>query len=76
MLSVTATGAGQPLDLQLYPTDARPQQQQRTSTLNLRPGDAVANLSASALAADGSLTASASRDTVQLILDVTGFFTS
>jgi len=75
VLSVTATGAGQPLDLQLYPTDARPQQQ-RTSTLNLRPGDAVANLSASALAADGSLTSSASRDTVQLILDVTGFFTS
>ena len=73
VLSVTATGAGQSLDLQLFPTDQRPRQ--RTSTLNLRPGEAVANLSATTLAADGSITASASRSAVQVILDVMGYFT-
>ena len=73
VLSVTSTGAGQSLDLQVSPTGNRPER--RTSTLNLRPAEAVANLANATLGSDGSVTLSISRSQAQVILDVVGYFT-
>ena len=74
VLSTTATGASQSLDLQVFPTGNRPGT--RTSTLNLRPAEAVANLAVATLGSDGSVTLSVSRSQAQTILDVVGYFTN
>ncbi len=74
VLSVTSTGAGASLDLQVFPTGNRPAQ--RTSTLNLRQGEAVANLAVATLGANGDITLSVSTSSAQVILDVVGYITS
>ncbi len=71
--NVTAVGATRSLDLQVYPTGARPAV--RTSVLNLRPGQAVPNLDVAGLTG-GSLSLSASTGQVQVILDAVGYFTA
>lgn len=73
VLSVTATAASRSLDLQVFPTGDRPAE--RTSTLNLRTGEAVANLAAATLGADGQVTLSVSQGSASVVLDVLGYFT-
>lgn len=72
VLSVTAIGAGQPLDLSVTPSGAT--QDRRTSTLNLQPAEAVANLAVTPLGQDGNEFLSASRSKVEVVLDVLGYF--
>lgn len=70
VLSVTGTGASGPVDLQLFPTGQRPAA--RTSTVNVRPGEAVANAAIAALGG-GSTDLSLSRGSATVVLDVVGY---
>lgn len=72
VLSVTGTGASNPLDLQVYPTGQRPTL--RTSTLNLRPGQEVANAAVAPLGANGSTSFSVSQGRAAVVVDVLGYF--
>lgn len=74
VLSVTATGASAPLDVQVYPPGNRPER--RTSTLNLRPGMAVPNLAAARLGTGGAVALAVSPGRTDVVLDVLGYFTS
>ncbi len=74
VLSVTSTGASAPADLQVFPTEDRPGN--RTSTLNIRPGEAVANLAVATLGRGDAVTLSLSQGRAAAILDVVGYFTA
>jgi hypothetical protein len=74
VLSVTATGASDPLDVQLYPTGDRPER--RTSTLNLQPGTAVPNAAVAPLGIGGEIGISVSQGSAHVVLDVVGYHTS
>ena len=72
VLSVTGTGATQPLYVQVFPTGNAPAQ--RTSTLNLIPRRDIANLAIASLASDGSSTLHVSDPDTYLVVDVFGYF--
>jgi len=72
VLSVTGTDATAPLDLQVYPTGQRPAV--RTSTLNLVPGQEVANAATAPLGNGGATTFSVSQGQADVIADVLGYF--
>ncbi len=74
VLSVTALGATRPMDLQVYPTGNAPVQ--RTSTLNLGPGQTVSNLAVATLGADGSVSLSVSQGSAAVVVDVLGYLTA
>lgn len=73
VLSVTVTEATLAADLQVFPTGDRPAR--RTSTTNVRPGEQVANLAATALGTGGEVSLSLSRGSSAVILDALGYFT-
>ena len=56
----------------MFPTGDRPGN--RTSTLNLRPGEAVPNLATATIGEAGRVTLSVSRSRADVILDATGYF--
>ncbi|MDP9101263.1 MAG: trypsin-like serine protease [Actinomycetota bacterium] len=72
---VNATGldASAPADLSVFPSGQRPSQ--RTSVLNLLPGEAVPNLLVARLQS-GALVASASAGSLHLIIDALGYMTA
>lgn len=71
VVSLTALGADGPLDLAAYAPGARPLE--RTSTLNLRPGETLANLATVPVDALGRIALSASAGQVHVIVDVLGY---
>lgn len=71
VLSVTGTGASNPVDLQVFPTGNRPTN--RTSTINFRPGEAVANVAVATLGTNGQVTLSLSQGSATVILDAVGY---
>lgn len=73
-VSLTALGTPGNADVQLYAPGDRPSR--RTSTLNLRKGQTVANLAVVPVDSDGRVAVSVSQGTVQVVLDVVGTFTS
>ncbi len=73
VLSVTGTDATRPVDLQLFPTGRRPGA--RTSTVNFRPGQAVANAAIAALGG-GATSLSLSQGSAAAVLDVLGYMTA
>ncbi len=73
VLSVTGTGATNPVDLQVFPTGNRPSS--RTSTINFRPGEAVANVAIATLGTGDAVTLSLSQGSATVILDVVGYIT-
>lgn len=74
VLSVTALGATDNADVQVYPTGAKPQV--RTSTLNLRRGDTVANLAVVPIDSQGRVSLSVSQGSVNVVLDLVGHYGS
>lgn len=72
VLSVTATGASASTDLQVTPTGRA--QGQRTSSVNVGRGQAVANLVLTSIGDDGSITLSNSKNSVDVIVDVLGYY--
>ena len=72
-LVVTGTRPTGALYVQVYPVGAAPASP--TSTLNLRPGQEVANLAVSPLGTGGAVALKVSNASVQLVVDVTGYFT-
>ncbi|GAC1442405.1 MAG: hypothetical protein NVSMB55_13040 [Mycobacteriales bacterium] len=69
---VTALGTRADADLQVYPTGRAPSQ--RTSTLNLTRNATVSNLAIVPVGADGSISLSASQNSIQVVVDVVGWF--
>jgi hypothetical protein len=74
MVSVTALSSSGNADVQLYGAGARPGQ--RTSTLNLRRGQTVANLAVVPVDPQGRAVVSVSQGSVQVVLDVVGHYAS
>jgi hypothetical protein len=72
-LSVTGTGASAPLDLQVFPTGDRPAR--RTSSVNVRAGEAVANLVPATLGTNAAVVLSLSQGSAAVVLDVLGYLT-
>ncbi|MDP9101369.1 MAG: VCBS repeat-containing protein [Actinomycetota bacterium] len=73
LVNTTGVDSTAPLDLQVYPTGAKPAE--RTSVLNLEPGQAVADLVASGLQ-QGALSLSVSQGRTSVILDLAGYFSA
>ena len=71
--NLTGLGASRGADVSVYPVGQRPAQ--RTSVLNLLPGEAVPNLLVAGLAS-GGVDVSASGGTLSVIVDATGYLTS
>lgn len=69
---VTALQASRPADVQVYPTGAAPAV--RTSNTNLVPGQTVAVGVNATLGADGTTSLSVSQGSVQLVVDVVGYY--
>jgi len=72
VVSVTALGAPGNADVQLYPTGSRPST--RTSTLNLRRTDTVANLAVVPVDDQGRVSLSVSQGSADVVLDLVGYF--
>ncbi len=73
-VSVTALGSPGNADVQLYPTGDRPAT--RTSTLNLRRGQTVANLAVVPVDGQGRVSLSVSQGSAEVVLDLVGYYSS
>lgn len=74
VVSVTALGAQANADVQLYAPGDR--SERRTSNLNLRRGDTVANLAVVPVDAQGRVAVSVSQGSVEVVLDLVGYYAS
>jgi hypothetical protein len=74
VVSVTALSTPGDADVALYPAGQRPSR--RTSTLNLRQGDTVANLAVVPVDRSGRITVSVSSGSAQVVLDLLGYYGS
>lgn len=74
VVTVTALATQGNADVQLYPTGDRPAQ--RTSTLNLRRGQTVANLAVVPVDEQGRVNLSVSQGSAHVVLDLVGYFSS
>jgi hypothetical protein len=72
VVTVTALGAPANADVQLYAPGARPER--RTSTLNLRRGQTVANLAIVPVDDQGRIALSVSQRSAHVIVDLLGYF--
>lgn len=72
VVNATVTGSTAGSDLQVYPSGRRPAQ--RTSNVNMRAGQTVADLVTVALGDGGAVSLSTSRGATHVILDVVGWY--
>ena len=74
VVSVTALGTPGNADVQLYAAGSPPSR--RTSTLNLRRGETVANLAVVPVDSQGRVAVSVSQASVHVVLDLVGYYGS
>lgn len=72
VVNVTALGAPANADVQLYAAGDKPSR--RTSNLNLRRGETVANLAVVPVDAQGRVAISVSQNSVHVVLDLVGWY--
>lgn len=71
-VNVTVTGANGVIDVQLYPSGAKPARP--TSTLNVVTGQTIANAAVVTVGSDGQIGLAASAGKVTVVVDIVGYY--